>query len=329
MLFRSPYYWANQQDAWHGSTNRDNTLRRWAVSLQNDFRARLDWCVKPPAAANHPPRVMLNDVPGTSVVHLHARPGDVVRLSAAGSSDPDGQPLDYEWFTYPEAGMYRGHVKLGSPSPDIAQVPIPPDAGGGSIHVVLAATDRGSPPLTRYRRAVIGVSDSASAHRIIEPFLEPPAGLHGQSDARPSPLRTASGGMITSAAAWAGRRAEILKEWHDLMGPWPSLLDRPQVGVLSESRRDNFIQRRVRLPMAPGQTGDGWLLEPLGTGPFPAVLVVYYEPETSVGLNPQQPQRDFALQLARRGFVTLAIGTPGGNAWKPDVGVAKIGRAHV
>ena len=50
------------------------------------------------------------------------------------------------------------------------------------------------------------------------------------------------------------------------------------------------------------------------------MLVVYYEPETSVGLNPKQPFRDYALQLTRRGFVTLSIGTPGGNAWKPETG---------
>jgi len=62
---------------------------------------------------------------------------------------------------------------------------------------------------------------------------------------------------------------------------------------------------------------------PEGTGPFPAVLVVYYEPETSAGLNPEQPNRDFALQLARRGFVTLSIGTPGGDARKPEVGQAR------
>src|SRR5207237_10498359 len=57
-------------------------------------------------------------------------------------------------------------------------------------------------------------------------------------------------------------------------------------------------------------------------GPFPAVLVVYYEPETSAGLNPEQPNRDFGLQLARRGFVTLSIGTPGGDARKPEIGKA-------
>ena len=51
-----PYFWANQSDDWRGSTNRDNTLLRWAADLQNDFRARLDWCVQDVTTANHPPR---------------------------------------------------------------------------------------------------------------------------------------------------------------------------------------------------------------------------------------------------------------------------------
>ena len=37
------------------------------------------------------------------------------------------------------------------------------------------------------------------------------------------------------------------------------------------------------------------------------MLVVFYEPETGVGLNPKQPFCDYGLQLARRGFVTAAI----------------------
>jgi hypothetical protein len=39
----------------------------------------------------------------------------------------------------------------------------------------------------------------------------------------------------------------------------------------------------------------------------PAVITVYYEPETAVGEG--QPNRDFACQLTRRGFVTLSLGT--------------------
>ncbi len=49
---------------------------------------------------------------------------------------------------------------------------------------------------------------------------------------------------------------------------------------------------------------------------FPAVLVPYYEPETSIGTS-NHLFRDYAWQLARRGFVTLSIGSPGGDARKP------------
>lgn len=52
------------------------------------------------------------------------------------------------------------------------------------------------------------------------------------------------------------------------------------------------------------------------------MLVLYYEPETSIGVS-KEPLRDFGYQLARRGFVTLSIGTPGGNAWQPDLGSAQ------
>jgi dipeptidyl aminopeptidase/acylaminoacyl peptidase len=127
---------------------------------------------------------------------------------------------------------------------------------------------------------------------------------------------------VTNASDWPRRRAEILTNWHELMGPWPPVIERPKLEVISEARRENFTQRRVRLEIAPGQTGEGWLLVPDAPGPRPAALVGYYEPETSAGLS-TNALRDFGYQLARRGFVTLNIGTPGGNAWKPDIGEAQ------
>ena len=44
------------------------------------------------------------------------------------------------------------------------------------------------------------------------------------------------------------------------------------------------------------------------------MVTVYYEPETAIGLG--KPQRDFAYQLARRGFVTLSLGTTEATAAK-------------
>ena len=52
---------------------------------------------------------------------------------------------------------------------------------------------------------------------------------------------------------------------------------------------------------------------PRGTGPFPAVLVPFYEPLTSIGQGAKGKAgtHDYGLQMVKRGCVTLSIGTPG------------------
>ncbi len=168
----------------------------------------------------------------------------------------------------------------------------------------------------------MGLASNGAISPALAPSFQPPQEFAVAATSLRSPLLFADGTSVRRAQDWPRRRAEILREWHELMGPWPKMIEQPKVETLSETNRESFTQRRVRVEIAPGQTGEGWLLLPEGAGPFPAALVVYYEPETSVGLNPKQPFRDYALQLTRRGFVTLSIGTPGGNAWKPETGAA-------
>jgi hypothetical protein len=154
---RPNYYWANQRDVWQGTTNRDNTLKRWAADLQNDFRARLDWCVKPFSVANHPPIAALNGDWSKEILTCTAKPNSNVRLSAAGSKDPDRHPLSYEWLVYPEAGTYPNEVRITNETSAETSVLVPPNAVGKEIHVLLTVRDRGEPPLASYRRAVIQV----------------------------------------------------------------------------------------------------------------------------------------------------------------------------
>jgi len=168
----------------------------------------------------------------------------------------------------------------------------------------------------------LGPAWAGSPYERLAPFFAPPKGYADQFGAYRSPLLFDDGTKVQQPEQWPRRRGEIMRQWQDFMGPWPPLLDKPRWEALTISHRDNFTQSRVRLETAPEQTSEGWLLVPDGPGPFPAVLVVYYEPETSIGLS-KEPFRDFALQLSRRGFVTLSIGTPGGNAWKPEVGAAQ------
>ncbi len=152
--------------------------------------------------------------------------------------------------------------------------------------------------------------------------FQPPAEFAHELGTLRSPLKFDDGTPVQTPADWPRRRQEILREWTELMGPWPALIEKPKLEVLAREQRENFTQQRVRVEIAPGQFGEGWLLIPDGSGPRPAVVVPYYEPETSIGLG-KNPLRDFGSQLARRGFVTLSIGSPGGDARKPEIGAAK------
>lgn len=143
----------------------------------------------------------------------------------------------------------------------------------------------------------------------LAPFFRPRAEYANDLGTYRAPLKFDDGRPVRTAGEWAERRKEILGYWHDRMGPWPALIEKPKLEYLARERRENFLQHRVRLEVAPGRTNEGYLLVPDGQGPFPAVLVVYYEPETGIGMGKAE-LRDFAYQLAKRGFVALSIGSP-------------------
>ena len=145
------------RDTVNGVTDARAAVWRWRPAFQNEFAARMDWCVKSPREANHPPVAgFRKDVTG-NVITLDAKSGDRVKLFAAGSTDPDGDSLSFRWFVYREAGSYAGEVKLEAAEKEEASLRVPADAAGKSIHIVLEVTDAGLPPLTRYRRIVVNV----------------------------------------------------------------------------------------------------------------------------------------------------------------------------
>jgi hypothetical protein len=157
--------------------------------------------------------------------------------------------------------------------------------------------------------AALGAEPAGDAGSRLAPFFKPPAELAGQTGGYKSPLQFADGGRVKTADEWPKRRKEILKTWHDFMGPWPELIEKPKLEQLDKERRDGLTQHHVRLEVAPGvMTDDAYLLVPDGKGPFPAVLVVFYDAKTGIGLGKTE-RCDFALQLAKRGFVALSLGS--------------------
>lgn len=146
---------------WH--TSNKATIWRWRSAFQNDFSARMDWTIKSFADANHPPVVKL-DHPA----ELKARPGERVDLSAEGSYDTDGDEIAYHWFYYSEVGTFTtASARTGDPVPiqnsDKSQawftVPTERVLRNGSMHIILAVTDNGSPNLTRYQRVIVNVEE--------------------------------------------------------------------------------------------------------------------------------------------------------------------------
>jgi dienelactone hydrolase len=184
-----------------------------------------------------------------------------------------------------------------------------------------ARTKRSLLWLTALSCSTIGAGEADLRWSRLAPFFQPAAGFEQHYGAYRSPLKFYDGRAVKSQD-WPLRRQELQQYWHGVMGPWPGLIGRPRIEWLDNRPRENFMQHRVRIEIAPGQNTEGYLLVPQGKGPFPAVLVPYYEPESSVGLGKVQ-WRDFGYQLARRGFVTLSIGSPGGDARKPDTNAAQ------
>ena len=136
-------------------TNARSTVSRWRPAYQNEFQARMDWCVKGVREANHPPVAVLNKDLSQDALQVAAKPGETVTLSASGSSDPDNNALSYRWFVYREPGTYEGEVKIENADKIEAKISLPADAKEKSIHVILEVSDDGSPKLTRYRRAIL------------------------------------------------------------------------------------------------------------------------------------------------------------------------------
>jgi hypothetical protein len=151
---------------------------------------------------------------------------------------------------------------------------------------------------------------------IIKSSFTPPPEFIGDFGTYKSLLTFQNGKHVKTAAGWQKRRREIITTWRSLIGFWPELIEKPKIHYSEQTRRDNITQHRISIEIAPdGQTVTGYLLVPDGDGPFPAVLVVYYDAETGAGLGKEL--RDFGYKLAKRGFVALSIGTPEFCSLKP------------
>lgn len=153
------------------------TIWRWREAYQNDFAARMDWTINDYKHSNHSPLLTVNGNRGTGPIYLDVKVGQPLILDASGSYDPDGQLIHYRWFHYPEAGSTEATLAaITIAGSDTAKAVVtatatcrpgwlnqgracPPEGVG---HVILAATDDGTPKLTSYRRVILRVHGDAA-----------------------------------------------------------------------------------------------------------------------------------------------------------------------
>jgi len=153
-------FWTNAEDTFVSPIDHQTyksaqvTIWRWREEFQNDFAARMCWTTHTNRECNHPPVALLKN-PDKITVHS----GERFDLDASRSYDPDGDSLSFFWFQYQEAGTYPALYNFGPVAHNLKRIPLiaPRVEKPETIHFILKVTDKGTPPLTRYRRVIVEV----------------------------------------------------------------------------------------------------------------------------------------------------------------------------
>ena len=79
-------------------------------------------------------------------------------MNAFDSTDPDGDSIRFLWFNYPEAGSLEEEVRVdGAENVHEVYVIAPEVEKEETIHIILKVSDKGTPPLSRYKRVIVSV----------------------------------------------------------------------------------------------------------------------------------------------------------------------------
>ena len=142
------------------------------------------------------------------------------------------------------------------------------------------------------------------------------------SDGVPTPVRTIDD--------WLKRRAEILEGMQSVMGRLPGPEKRCPLDMRVEEEVDcgKYVRRLITYASEPGSRVPAYLLVPKalvreGATPVPAVLCLHGTDNVVghgvvVGLG-GKPNREYASELAERGYVTLAPNYPLLAKYQPDL----------
>lgn len=145
-------------------------------------------------------------------------------------------------------------------------------------------------------------------------YFEPPTEWKNRYGDYKSPLQYDDESMVTNKKQWIAKQKSLRNWWMQKLGAWPPLITTPTLTIQQTNDQGDHLEHKVSFLWTPTETTTGYLLVPKTRGKKPAVVTVFYEPETAIGRG--KPNRDFSLQLTKRGFVSLSIGTTEATAAK-------------
>ncbi len=141
------------------------------------------------------------------------------------------------------------------------------------------------------------------------------------AETRPSPTaqgaaavsdlcRAPDGTVIGTAPQWQAQRARIAAKWEAFLGrlPPPRCALEPRV-VETTTLPGGIVRSLLTLQVEPGVRMRCYLFLPPGEGPCPACVCLHSTTDETIaqpaGLG-KEPDKAFALDLAQRGYVTIA-----------------------
>lgn len=156
--------------------------------------------------------------------------------------------------------------------------------------------------------AVISNAQNTFMPQELQKYFNVPDSLKNDFGKFRSPLIFKNGDTVKTSIDWKIRKQEIKDTWIKYLGNWPDLDKNQQLCYVDSVEKDGYIQFTVSFNWTPLECTQGYLLVPkIREKSNPAVVTVFYDPETAIGLG--KANRDFALQLVRQNFIVLSIGT--------------------
>jgi hypothetical protein len=134
---------------------------------------------------------------------------------------------------------------------------------------------------------------------------------------------------VTDAAGWSGRRAEIVRGMEAVMGKLPGVERKVPLAIKVEKEDDmgSYVRRKITYQSERGSRVPAYLCVPkaaLANGAKVAAVLCLHPTDDVVGAGVVvglggKANRQYAAELAERGFVTLSPAYPHLADYKPDL----------